>query len=170
MKSDFAVMKLVRTQYKHLLIITNALCILVETPLAIGVCYGSWSSWNDRDDPSGTGDWEILRDRYDAGSICEPQFVIGVEARILGSEEMVTTSQNVELTLTYFVCKNENQPAGEYCFDYEVRFCCDGTLSLGRTNDILVVPPPASPKDMMIEYAITQMPSDEHVQISEITP
>ena len=60
-----------------------------------------------------------------------------MEARILGSEELVT-KQNVELTLTRLVCLNENQPSGEYCFDYEVRFCCheigENTLSTFINN------------------------------------
>ena len=102
---------------------------LVETPLSIGKCSGTWSTWDDRDNPSGTGDWENLVDRHDVEQICENP--IAVEARIVSSQIMVT-SQNVQLTLAGLVCKNENQPAGEYCLDYEARFCCEksGTRNL----------------------------------------
>ena len=91
---------------------------LGETQLSIGKCSGTWSTWGDRDNPSGVGDWETLNYRKD---VCEKP--IAVEARIVSSQIMVT-SQNVQFSLTGLVCTNENQPAGEYCLDYEVRYCC----------------------------------------------
>ena len=95
---------------------------LVETPLSIGQCSGTWSTWGDRDDPGGVGDWETLNYRKDV--VCEKP--TAVEARIVSSEEMVT-SQNVKLTLQGLICKNEDQSLNEWCLDYEVRFCCDET-------------------------------------------
>ena len=86
--------------------------------LSIGKCTGTWSSWNDRDDPSGKGDYEIHSKQH---KLCEN--AIAVEGRIRSSGEIVTT-QNVELTLKGLYCKNYEQPREKKCFDYEVRFCC----------------------------------------------
>ncbi|XP_072305266.1 uncharacterized protein [Eucyclogobius newberryi] len=86
-----------------------------------------WSKWFDRDNPSGTGDWEnlsLLRKKY-PGKICKkPKYI-----------EVVTVSGNVPAPATGqdflifnptegFVCKNK---PGQKCKDYKVRFgcCCD---------------------------------------------
>jgi len=74
--------------------------------LVIGECNGTWSSWDDRDDPSATGDWELLHLRHDAKELCtEPT---AVEARVVGTTQM-TTTQNVALSLTGLSCQNDNQ-------------------------------------------------------------
>ena len=100
---------------------------LAATQLSIGECSGTWSSWNNRDNPGATGDWELLTSRHDANELCEHP--MASQARIKGSGKTVTT-QNVQLTLTGLICVNENQPSGENCLDYEARFCCDpaGTI------------------------------------------
>ena len=92
--------------------------------LSIGKCSGTWSAWYDRDDPGWFGDYEILHHlkHHDANKLCENP--IAAEARIKGSDKTVTT-QNVQLTLKGFTCKNILQQWGKMCSDYEVRFCCD---------------------------------------------
>ena len=85
---------------------------------------GSWSAWDDRDNPSATGDWELIHDRHDYASLCKvPE---AVEARVVGTGEM-TTHQNIAFGLNGLACKNEDQ-FGEMCLDYEVRVCCPGNF------------------------------------------
>ena len=72
------------------------------TEMKIGECEnGEWTSWDDRDDPSATGDWEPLY-LGTAAEICD--FPIAAEARIIGSSDLFTT-QNVQLTLEDRVLK-----------------------------------------------------------------
>uniref|UniRef100_A0A8C6SRU7 WxxW domain-containing protein n=1 Tax=Neogobius melanostomus TaxID=47308 RepID=A0A8C6SRU7_9GOBI len=91
---------------------------------AANVC---WTDWFDRDDPSGTGDYETLNhlQKEYPGKICKkPKYI-----------EVVTVSGNIPATATGqtfiifnptegFVCKNEGT---QFCKDYKVRFgcCCD---------------------------------------------
>ena len=110
----------------QVIIIIGTLSILYiiseTTELDIGTCdeqTSTWSSWNDRDDPSATGDWELLHLRPDAHRLCEA--ASGVQARVVGSLDM-TTTQTVSLTLVGLSCINVQQADG--CLDYEVRFCC----------------------------------------------
>ena len=97
--------------------------------MSIGTCEqnSGWSTWDDRDDPSATGDWELLHLRHDARDLCAKP--TGAEARIIGNSDLVT-SQNVLLTLEGFICQNNNQQSNEGCLDYEVRFCCASTTEL----------------------------------------
>ena len=94
-----------------------------EITLDIGQCGGTWSSWDDRDQPSGTGDWELLDYRSDASDICTNP--VAAQGRIVGQTDMVT-SQMVQLTLNGLICKNADQSTHESCLDYEARFCCAG--------------------------------------------
>ena len=91
--------------------------------MSIGTCEQNsvWSTWDDRDDPSATGDWELLHVRHDARDLCANP--IGAEARIIGNSDLLT-SQNVQFTLGGLICQNTEQQPNEGCFDYEVRFCC----------------------------------------------
>ena len=94
-----------------------------STRLTIGECDAKWSSWNDRDNPSATGDWELIHLREDYSNLCAaPE---AAQARIVGTGETHTT-QNIEFGVNGLVCKNADQQ-GELCLDYEVRFCCPGT-------------------------------------------
>uniref|UniRef100_A0AAQ4RFY6 WxxW domain-containing protein n=1 Tax=Gasterosteus aculeatus aculeatus TaxID=481459 RepID=A0AAQ4RFY6_GASAC len=84
-----------------------------------------WTSWYDRDDPSGTGDWELLVDLWTEypGQICNQPVAI----------EAVTTSSGIPASLAGniytsipgygFVCVNNQQKSGS-CLDYKVRFLC----------------------------------------------
>merc|ERR1712130_860200 len=96
-------------------------CIKKVTSLEVGTCTGQWSSWDDRDNPSGTGDWEQIQFRHDADSLCENPSA--VQARVVEKGALETT-QNVQLDLNGFVCQNNDQ-FGEMCWDYEVRVCCE---------------------------------------------
>jgi len=87
---------------------------------------GSWTPWHDRDDPSGTGDWEI-RSHYQPKTTCTHSRIppLAIQARLVGSQlpyqaggDILTISQSTGL-----ICKNNNQ-YDKRCADYEVRYCC----------------------------------------------
>uniref|UniRef100_A0A3P9I653 WxxW domain-containing protein n=1 Tax=Oryzias latipes TaxID=8090 RepID=A0A3P9I653_ORYLA len=84
-----------------------------------------WTQWFDRDDPSGTGDWETLSDllKQYPNEICPNP--VDVEATTLSG---TPAKQTGEVFYKYdktsgFVCRNEDQKQG-MCKDYRVRFSC----------------------------------------------
>jgi len=105
-------------------------CCKAETLLAVGSCTGKWSSWKDRDNPSGNADNELLRYFPQTSDLCPK--ALAVQARIIGTSNL-WTNENVVITLGGFLCRNSDQPSGSSCSDYEVRFCCktETVLSVG---------------------------------------
>ncbi|XP_068432106.1 uncharacterized protein [Clinocottus analis] len=87
---------------------------------------GCWTQWFDRDNPSGTGDWEILSSLRAAnpGKICttpaaiEAQTLFGLSAAAAG--DVIYKSD----TTTGFACRNTDQKKKKSCHDYRVRFRC----------------------------------------------
>ncbi|CAH1797604.1 unnamed protein product, partial [Owenia fusiformis] len=79
----------------------------------------SWSSWIDRDDASGTGDWE---DR-----VMHP---IAIECRTVGTHIPASRTNQVFMSTADcsvqggLVCQNSDQNYGSRCLDYEVRYLC----------------------------------------------
>jgi len=98
------------------------------TNLNVGTCKGRWSSWKDRDNPSGNGDYELLKDFSPTGDLCPK--ALAVQARMIGSS-VLETDEIVKISLAGFSCVNDDQFQGG-CSDYEVRFCCE-------TNTVLRV-------------------------------
>ncbi|XP_078616292.1 uncharacterized protein LOC144884710 [Branchiostoma floridae x Branchiostoma japonicum] len=103
-------------------------------------CYGyfhldqdsctSWTAWFDRDDPSGTGDWETLTDlrTENPGQICPAPTAIQARVISTGQDASLTGEQFAYYdTTTGFVCKKNDQ-SDSRCLDYEVRFCCADTV------------------------------------------
>ncbi|XP_062292931.1 uncharacterized protein si:dkey-205h13.2 [Scomber scombrus] len=84
-----------------------------------------WTDWFDRDDPSGTGDWEILYNLHkeNPGKICPKP--MDIEARTLSGLTVAAAGDvNTQLDPTVgFICKNQDQPK-KMCNDYRVRFSC----------------------------------------------
>ncbi|XP_053737528.1 cartilage intermediate layer protein 1 [Synchiropus splendidus] len=74
--------------------------------VAVVLMCGFWTDWFDRDDPSGSGDWEKLAHlrMENPGKICPRP--VDIESPSYG-----------------FVCKNYLQP-DKRCHDYRVRFSC----------------------------------------------
>jgi len=109
--------------------------ISVFTKLSAGECSGEWSSWNDRDNPSGTGDWELVHLRADYKELCKAP--TAAEGRIVSTGAMATT-EVVDFTVNGLICKNSDQH-DKSCLDYEVRFCCRGMFMtpLFRTDPLL---------------------------------
>jgi hypothetical protein len=89
---------------------------------------GGWTQWFDRDNPGGSGDYELLNNiRSVYPDVCENP--MAVECRTTWTNEdfsktgeVVTCSKE-----SGFSCVNANQPDGICNYDYEVRFYC-GTL------------------------------------------
>ncbi|KAK7882740.1 hypothetical protein WMY93_028914 [Mugilogobius chulae] len=85
-----------------------------------------WTQWFDRDDPSGSGDWETLSNLRDEnpGVICTDP--LQIEALTTSGQPVSSTGDviNKSDTLTGFICKNSDQPGGRLCSDYKVRFMC----------------------------------------------
>uniref|UniRef100_A0A087Y0V3 WxxW domain-containing protein n=1 Tax=Poecilia formosa TaxID=48698 RepID=A0A087Y0V3_POEFO len=84
-----------------------------------------WTQWFDRDDPSGTGDWETIVDlrRENPGKICRDP--VDIEAVTLSGLDASQTGENIYLNdlENGFVCRNQDQPDWE-CSDYKVRLSC----------------------------------------------
>ncbi|XP_036941600.1 cartilage intermediate layer protein 2-like isoform X2 [Acanthopagrus latus] len=86
-----------------------------------------WTRWYDRDDPSGTGDWEPLSNlrSENPGQICDNPLYI--EAVTTGNNPVLATSTgqtfHVFNPTVGFVCRNADQRFGG-CRDYQVRFGC----------------------------------------------
>ncbi|XP_053256546.1 mucin-2-like isoform X2 [Podarcis raffonei] len=85
------------------------------------------TNWFDRDNPSGTGDYELLSDIMDENeidTICldpiaiEVQTVDGIPASETGQQFAVNDSTRG------FACVNAHQGKGVICLDYQVRFTC----------------------------------------------
>lgn len=81
---------------------------------------GGWTEWLDRDNASGTGDWELLSE---FPSVCDEPVAIQCRAKsgtyfTQTSDQVVTCERDIGL-----ICKNNEQLDG-YCEDYEVRFYC----------------------------------------------
>lgn len=96
----------------------------LTTSSASASWYGFWRSWDDRDNPSGTGDWEVESLHADP---CQPGEVItNFECRTVGSHIPAgSTGEVVSCFFNGLVCRKSDQPDNQ-CLDYEVRFrCCE---------------------------------------------
>jgi CHAT domain/Mucin-2 protein WxxW repeating region len=88
----------------------------------------SWTPWLNRDLPSGSGDYEGLRDFVEAGQVCANP--LQIECRLAGPEQLVQTGlvNGKEKYLCDLdvggVCDNRQQSPGVSCSNYEVRFLC----------------------------------------------
>lgn len=100
---------------------------------------GFYTRWYDRDDPSGTGDWETLAElNAEFGNVCQNYNIVGIEARRISDK--VPAQYIGQVISAYnpkdgFACMNSNQPNGQQCFDYEVRFVCSLGLTQNREVD-----------------------------------
>ncbi|XP_078146134.1 uncharacterized protein LOC139927897 isoform X2 [Centroberyx gerrardi] len=84
-----------------------------------------WTDWFDRDDPSGTGDWETLSSlrSENPGKICSNP--VQIDVRTTTGLSVAATGNVVSADVTTgFVCKNKEQTTTR-CHDYRVRFSCN---------------------------------------------
>ena len=77
-----------------------------------------WTEFLDRDDPTEDGDFESIAD-YPRGSVCDNPTSIQAQSRTSGS----TAVTHIDLAYGFY-CANSEQPNGEGCADFEVRYCC----------------------------------------------
>ncbi|CAL8377544.1 unnamed protein product [Boreogadus saida] len=84
-----------------------------------------WTEWFDRDDPSVTGDWELLTllRRENPGKICHTP--VGIEVETTAGLSMAAAGEVIALAegCSGFICLNAHQP-DRRCLDYRVRFVC----------------------------------------------
>ena len=82
-----------------------------------------WTQWFDRDNPSGSGDFETivnLKQEY-PGEICDSP--VQIECQTLGGLDYTETGQTVTCSADDGLrCVNTNNVGG--CLDYRVRFFC----------------------------------------------
>jgi|GEM_PF-4129292 len=90
--------------------------------LEIYGCDGSeWTSWLNRDLPTGNGDYETLPDFLSGGAACANP--IAIECRTLSGVDYRQVGQNYTCQpSTGGFCRNAENDGG--CMDYEVRFLC----------------------------------------------
>jgi hypothetical protein len=83
---------------------------------------GTWTSWLDRDIPSGTGDWETLVEFVNAGQACPNP--IDIQCQTVDGIDWTQTGQVYTCNASWGgICVNDDQPNGT-CLDYRVRFLC----------------------------------------------
>ncbi|XP_013410365.1 uncharacterized protein LOC106173702 [Lingula anatina] len=91
-----------------------------------------WTRWFDRDNASGTGDWEPLSDQLKLGAVCPGGAnPLGAECRERGTANVFTQfsgnpPDNLlrRCTSAGLICRNADQPVGRMCSDYEIRYSC----------------------------------------------
>jgi len=86
-------------------------------------CDDYWTQWYDRDNQSGTGDWEILS--LHSPTPCGGNAPVDIQcqttsgANAWSTGEFLTCSETVGL-----ICKDVDQPDLNCNFDYKVRYLC----------------------------------------------
>lgn len=84
---------------------------------------GTWTPWMNRDDSGGVGDFEDLANYLSMGQACpkplaiECQTASGVDWKLAGQVYHCIPDLGG-------VCYNSEQPIGQLCLDYQVRFLC----------------------------------------------
>jgi len=89
-----------------------------------------WTNWKDRDNPSGTGDWET---RVDFSDVCSAP--LAAQCQTTGGIDWINVNE-VNIICTPedgAICQNVYNPQG--CSDYIVRFCCPSTTPKPSCTD-----------------------------------
>lgn len=94
-----------------------------------------WTAWLDRDNPSGSGDYETFNDFVNAGQIDPACIPIDIQCQTTGGTDWTQACENYTCSPTVGgVCRNSQQP-DLFCQDYRVRFrCASWTGWLDRDN------------------------------------
>ncbi|KAM4750600.1 cartilage intermediate layer protein 1-like [Anableps anableps] len=85
----------------------------------------AWTPWLDRDDPSGSGDWEPITDLLTDNPETMCSKPIDMEVMTISGLTIKQTKENIYVNdLTHgFGCRNTDQ-INRNCSDYKVRFSC----------------------------------------------
>jgi Mucin-2 protein WxxW repeating region len=88
-------------------------------------CNGKWTSWQSNESPSGTGDNEN-RSRYKFPASCTSPYAIQARYYVGNTAHIVNGPPDrlYQFDKNALVCRNKDQPAGESCHNYTVRFIC----------------------------------------------
>ena len=79
-----------------------------------------WTRWFDRDNPSGSGDWELRSlQPFSCGKVTAVECQTTSGANAYSTGEVITCNSS-----SGFLCLNSNQPDGSCDYDYRVRFYC----------------------------------------------
>jgi hypothetical protein len=90
--------------------------------IARGGYPSGWTTWRNRDLPSGNGDYETLSDFVNAGQVCANP--ISVECQTLSGVPWYSAGEVYTCNTSFGgFCRNYEQPDG-YCLDYRARFLC----------------------------------------------
>jgi len=83
----------------------------------------TWTNWYDRDDPSGTGDWEPMS--LVNPKPCGGKTPVGIECQTTSGLAAASTREVITCDPNYgFRCVNSDQPDGRCNYDYKVRYLC----------------------------------------------
>lgn len=87
--------------FTHLLL---SLCALVGVAYTCTDTTYCWTRWLDRDNPSGTGDWETLRN-FPPAQVCPRP--VGIECQTTSGQPYQSTGANtaLEILYSYACCK-----------------------------------------------------------------
>nr|XP_046229567.1 uncharacterized protein LOC124050775 [Scatophagus argus] len=100
--------------------------LFVEKPCYYPTNIRCWTDWFDRDNPTGSGDWETLFNLRDEnpGKICPNP--IEIQARTLSGQSASSAGDVIYKSDTTdgFICRNSDQTSKRLCNDYRVRFSC----------------------------------------------
>jgi len=105
-----------------------------------------WTQWYDTDNPSGSGDYELLSSLKKSYDICGGLSVSKIECQTVGGLDFTLTGQKVSCDKNVgFSCGNANN-GGSFitapCQDYKVRFYCgsstDSTCTDSDGGDVIM--------------------------------
>ena len=112
------------------------------TPALEGVCIDGWTPWMNTHTP-GPGDWDdkddldTLAEEY---TFCAPHMIVSSECRPVGRATSLSQYGIVCNVNNGLQCNDDLQEPN-HCYDYEIRFLCDCSLSTTTTPVVPVVPP-----------------------------
>uniref|UniRef100_T1JAC2 Hemocytin n=1 Tax=Strigamia maritima TaxID=126957 RepID=T1JAC2_STRMM len=92
-------------------------------------CEQGFTDWFNGHQPDEAGEREQLSDIRQMGNLfCANEYVTSLQCRESRTKTPHYQSENIDLVCSLqqgFYCENENQPEGEDCEDFEVRYFCD---------------------------------------------
>ncbi|KAJ6658779.1 hypothetical protein lerEdw1_019700 [Lerista edwardsae] len=133
------------------------------------------TNWFDRDDPSGTGDWELLSDLWNEkpGESCHQP--LALEVQTLDGTPASETGQQfaVNEPITGFACINDQQGKGVFCLDFKVRFTCPESFCTrpqpqvtSRPRSTISSTPQPEPQQTATEQSPKGEPESQVTQVS----
>ena len=88
-----------------------------------------WTAWMNGHSPNSVGELEELTNLRKAFTFCDTADITAVECRDaksqISSSDAGQTDVICDLKYSGLVCRNDQQPSGQPCADYEIRFLCE---------------------------------------------